>query len=681
LQKDYFMKMEKRKNNTNIALISFFGLDLGVRLISSSLKKLGHNAQLINFNQKKYPIELFDNDFFSNRLQLHEIAPQADIENLKELLKRLKPRIIGLSVSAVSMLSAKRISREIRKISDALIVWGGIHAVICPEECIEFADVVCVGEGELAMLELVQALVHGKEIDSIPGFWVKQNGKIKKNPMRPLINNLDDLEFPDFIGHDNKFLIDSGKIIEDPPIAAGYSLNTYPIMTSRGCMYKCSFCSETALSESYKGTGTYLRRRSVKSIIKELQQVTRERPIYKIRFFDDVFTYDKKWIEEFCDMYGRYIGIPFICYAHPKYTDRELLIKLRHAGLFYICVGIQSGSKSVIENVYDRNQSNSSIIEFSRFVKKLNILVRYDLILDNPYETDQDHYDSTELMLNLPYPYQVNLLFLRWFPKTPLTQRALEEGVISPDQLEQNCAGALDKWYLQLGLSKDKKDLFWNTIKAMAVNRRFSPKFVRWSMRMDFFQKHPKLLLFLARSYFRIFIRYKLKKNGRRFGLSKQIPRSTAKLKYYSSDILSKLLITSYSADWAIKPKIEYSVFLIEAKDQEMQFCLNIRNNDSQSQELLYGIDIISYDKIDEDPEFNPLWKIKASLVGGNDQKVFFYLKFPELEYESNESMHRLKAQRPQKMPNLAKGIYLLRLRHIGVKGMMPFPGKIIMEL
>ena len=104
-----------------------------------------------------------------------------------------------MSVSSATMQTAKCITQEIKKHMNTIVVWGGIHAIIAPEECIKYADIVCIGEGEYPMRELADTVRLNKEICGIKNLWIKQNNSIEKNEMRPLHENLDELPFLNFI--------------------------------------------------------------------------------------------------------------------------------------------------------------------------------------------------------------------------------------------------------------------------------------------------------------------------------------------------------------------------------------------------------------------------------------------------------------------------------------------------
>ncbi len=117
---------------------------------------------------------------------------------------------------------------------------GGYHAILAPEEFenVEGVDGICIGEGEYPTLELMQKMEKGEDYTGIPSWWFIKDGKTIKNPVRPLIENLDDLPFPDFDLFDYKNL-ESTKT------------NSAIIILSRGCLYNCTYCGNAQFRNIY----------------------------------------------------------------------------------------------------------------------------------------------------------------------------------------------------------------------------------------------------------------------------------------------------------------------------------------------------------------------------------------------------------------------------------------------
>jgi radical SAM superfamily enzyme YgiQ (UPF0313 family) len=219
-----------------------------------------------------------------------------EIKNLTGVVKEFKPLFVGISFRSTLFKLACEITKEIKKEVNTLVVFGGIHSTIRPEQCIRVADIVCIGEGEGPIVELAIKLSKGEKIDNIQSLWVKKEDKIIKNDVHPLIQELDSLPFPDF-SNENKFLVEMGRVLPliDPDLIA-----TYCLMTSRGCPFSCTYCCNNTLRRIFKGKGKYVRRRTVVNVIEELVQAKKMfKNLTYIVFFDDVFTFDINWIRKF----------------------------------------------------------------------------------------------------------------------------------------------------------------------------------------------------------------------------------------------------------------------------------------------------------------------------------------------------------------------------------------------
>ena len=154
----------------------------GARQLSACLKAKGHAAQLIFLP-----------------LPHHEDLSEYEPAVLKQLIKLLRGTdLVGISSMAISSHRAKQVAEAVKQAKVAPVIWGGIYATTCPEKCLQAADMVCIGEGEDAILELAEKFSRQEDYLSTRNLWFKQDGRIVRNPLRPLKDNLDDLPFADY---------------------------------------------------------------------------------------------------------------------------------------------------------------------------------------------------------------------------------------------------------------------------------------------------------------------------------------------------------------------------------------------------------------------------------------------------------------------------------------------------
>jgi radical SAM superfamily enzyme YgiQ (UPF0313 family) len=171
--------------------------------------------------------------------------------------------LIAFSVLSTEFEFSIKISKLIKENFQIPIIFGGIHPTIEPKEVIknEYVYMVCIGEGEDTLLELVNKMESGKDVKNILGLWVKENGRVFKSPIRPLETNLDKFPFPD------REIFDKRHFIKDYPGS--------PFLTSRGCPYKCTYCCNHLLQKIYNYKN-YVRFRSVDNVLDEMEFVKKK---------------------------------------------------------------------------------------------------------------------------------------------------------------------------------------------------------------------------------------------------------------------------------------------------------------------------------------------------------------------------------------------------------------------
>jgi len=467
-----------------ITLISLYSHGaIGMRYISSFLKSQGFDVDMVFFKEKDIALDVM------------ALPTEKEYALLLELIGRLNPGIIGIGVRSSFLKIASLITERVRNELGTPVVWGGTHPTVAPEESIEIADMICIGEGEHPMSELAQRISRGQRVTDIQNLWVRKDGRIFRNPIRPLIQDLDSLPFPDY-GGEGKYFIEDGEISHEDPALRAFNLD---VLTSRGCPYHCSYCSNSIFKTIYKGKGKIVRRRSVSNVIEEIRSVSKHFPrLRRIDFIDEVFTWDKEWASEFKAQYRRYVGLPFHCMQHPNMADRDVLHILKEAGLERVEVGIQSGSEHVRKGIFERPVSDEALIKTGQMLNELDIVPFYDIIVDNPFETWEDRRKGLELLLKIPRPFHLHMFSLIYFPNTTLTRKALSAGLISEDQIEGRDEKTFRQFYVTLDYPRSNLDQFWNSLYSL-TSKGFVPKsLIRWMSGIGFLQRHPRPLVLFA---------------------------------------------------------------------------------------------------------------------------------------------------------------------------------------
>lgn len=370
--------------------------------------------------------------FFKNRLTNAAAPPTAREEALfAAQLAAVDPALVGLSVYSPYVETARRLTALVRRSSAARVIWGGIHPTIFPEESLAHADEICVGEAEGALVERVEALRDGGDPRRIRNLWLREGDRIHRNPLRPLVVDLDALPFP-AVGRERFAFIEEGRITAEDPWSRDPVLAVLP---ARGCPFRCTYCVNSRLQPLYRGLGPFVRRRSVGSVIAEIRQML-DRPGNRhtmVEFHDENFGTDPGWLAEFERRYPAEVGLPFKVQYNPKLVRPETIRRLRRVGLHRVKLGVEAGSDAIRNRVFGRPGKNAAIIALARAVAATGVKIRYDLILDNPYDDEASLAETLRLFLALPKPLRANLYSLQYFPGYPLTARALADGHIGPE--------------------------------------------------------------------------------------------------------------------------------------------------------------------------------------------------------------------------------------------------------
>jgi radical SAM superfamily enzyme YgiQ (UPF0313 family) len=145
---------------------------------------------------------------------------------------------------------------------------------------------------------------------------------------------------------------------------------------------------------------------------------------------DEIFPMRNDYLQEFTVKYKDTIGLPFQATLYPGVLTEEKIVLLKHAGLKEITFGVQSGSRSTIKDVFNRTYTSEVVIRENELITKNKIMVYYDFIIRNPFETEKDYKETLELIRVLKRPYYLKFYTLAFFPEHPITKKALDAGYI-----------------------------------------------------------------------------------------------------------------------------------------------------------------------------------------------------------------------------------------------------------
>ncbi|MCK5514526.1 MAG: radical SAM protein, partial [Deltaproteobacteria bacterium] len=201
-----------------------------------------------------------------------------------------------------------------------------------------------------------------------------------------------------------------------------YDGKAYNIISSRGCPFSCSYCCNSFLSKLY-GTKN-IRKRTPHNVISELRSVVEKFPdLILINIHDDCFlAHSKEWHQEFVNDYKKWIDRPFIVRSTPLHLTEEKIRILKEAGLAWVTMGLQTGSERINQKIFYRNVSNDKFLKATALAKKYRVSGYYDVILDNPFEEEEDVVNTLRVLEKIPKPFQLQLFTLTFYKGTDLYQ-------------------------------------------------------------------------------------------------------------------------------------------------------------------------------------------------------------------------------------------------------------------
>ena len=454
----------------------------GVRFLASSLRKSGHKA-----------VEVYFKDY----LHHHFVPPSPkEYDLLLDFLKKQNLDLIGISLRAGAYLPVCiEVTQRIRNELKIPVMWGGPHVSMAPENCLDHADFIVMGEAEEAICDVVEALENDRDIIGIKNVWTKKEGELIRNPLRPLCQELDDIPFRDFHSHEQKFYIRDGKIHNGDPLV---DERLFLMITSRGCAYNCAFCDVSALRHLYQDNGRFFRYRSVDNCLDELEYAMGVfKKLKKIRFDDELFVPEKSWIEEFAEKYPARIGLPFEILSDPRCLDDWTIEILKNAGMEAVLVGIQ-GSETVNRRLYNRNCSDDRVIEMARSLKRYGVHGVFQVITDDPETTLEEKHRLVELLLTLPKPYDLITFSLCHWPSSQRTRDLLEKGLIEKDQVEGQSNKVFTQFLADFSYKRSAEDTFFLALFGLANKVLVPRSLVRRFARSESLKKKPWPIVALA---------------------------------------------------------------------------------------------------------------------------------------------------------------------------------------
>ncbi|RQD88599.1 radical SAM protein [Methanosalsum natronophilum] len=369
---------------------------LGLLYIASVLRKNGHNVHFIDADN----LGLDDSDII-------------------ERIKTSNSTIIGITCLTAQLSEVYELSRHLKQHDqDLKIIVGGAHPSAEPFDVLndcKYIDIVIIGEGEYTFLELVQRIELEQEYQDVHGIASRIDGTIIISNPRILMHNIDEIPIPayDLI---ESFLYYPGT----------YPTKHYPsmyVMGSRGCPFKCSFCSDSI----WKGT---LRKRDPIKIVDEVELLITKYGIKEIFFQDDTFNIDTAWLKTICHNIIKrnlHTKCSFKCpmRANKNLINDDIFSLLKKANFWMVFFGVESGSQSVLNGV-SKGLIKREIERAFKIAKKWEVKTYASFMIGNYPEQNGTIFETIEFAKKID-PDFFGIALLIPYPGTPAYSQLIHE--------------------------------------------------------------------------------------------------------------------------------------------------------------------------------------------------------------------------------------------------------------
>lgn len=330
-------------------------------------------------------------------------AEKIGVEEIKKRVKKFSPDFVAISAVTPMIKSAMECAIAVKKVSDAKIIFGGVHPSLVPSEILALkqVDFVVRGEGEMTMKELVE----GKLISSINGLSYKKGKKITHNRERVLLEDLDKLPFP------ARDLFPLERYRQH----LGEYKSFITMMTSRGCPFKCAYC----INSTNAMFGKRYRAMSAERVVEEIKYILDIYQPKEIDFYDDNFTFNQKRVEKICDLIIKNkLKFKWKCSSRSEFVSEGLLKKMKKAGCYIIAYGAESGDEKILNRI-NRTQTLESVRKAFKLTKKAGIKTLAYFMIGLPGETKKTLEKTLQFAIELDPDY-AQFAIITPFPGTKL---------------------------------------------------------------------------------------------------------------------------------------------------------------------------------------------------------------------------------------------------------------------
>ena len=406
------------------------------------------------------------------RQLLHEPTPKTMSYIKRAMVNKivkLQPKVIALSTFTADFLTAMDFIEAVKKRIDVIAVVGGHHANVRPQDFFKHnIDFVSVGEGEITLRELIDAIFSGKkDFSHIDGLVWKKKGKLVYNKPRALMPTLDHLPVPAY----DKIDLEPYLEMWDGQVR-GVPLRCPIIFTGRGCPYACTFCS------CNKVFGRTIRYTSLENIEKEVKYLKEKYDIEGINLVDDLFVINKERMFAVAKIFHKH-NLVWSAQARVNLVDEEIVKTLRKYGCVQLEFGVESGSQRILDEIINKQITIEQIKKAFALCKKHNMRAHANIIVGFPTETYE------EMMKTINLAKEIKPDFCALSIATPLPGTKLEEMVGGVDPEDYFRMEFLGNTYINKYNKSKVPDL--NEVKKFFFKELKKINFKGWYINIPFY--------------------------------------------------------------------------------------------------------------------------------------------------------------------------------------------------
>lgn len=381
-------------------------INFGIAFLIPLLKKYGYNPSLI----------CWDNETTE-----------------EEIISRLSQEKGVLLISALSQ-HWYEMSGSLPKIKEAFdgpVIIGGWHAIISPEDIYPNAGVdgICLGDGEEPILYFLDHYFYGKKCPPIPGLAGKK-GYFTEDFWGGHWY-VRDLNIYPYAEYDMFPLITQNLIEKGNPFYSpgNLSIRTLSVLSGRGCPFRCNYCNNTCRMQLFPSLTRYLRKIDPEILIFNLAKFKREYDVEVFHFNDELFDFNRKWLNDFLPLYSRKIGLPFSCTVRIDHISEDKIAFMAKHGLKIVIFGLESGDENYRKKYLNKKITDEQIKRGVDLLKRHDLIVLATNMIGMPFETEETMRKTIEMNQELDIDISY---FFAWqpLPKTKLAEMALKEGIL-----------------------------------------------------------------------------------------------------------------------------------------------------------------------------------------------------------------------------------------------------------